>query len=259
MNKNLEDARARLKENNCDPSLANYLYDCIKEQKGSINEFNDGIEEIIKGKPVQYVVGNVDFYGYIFNVNENVLIPRFETERLVELTIEKIKQMHKKVSILDIGTGSGCIAITLKKELDCEVDAIDISSEALKVAKENANNNDVKITFYKSNILRNVSKKFDVIISNPPYLTEEDEVMDIVKNNEPHIALYAKNNGLYFYEEILKNCIYSLNNNYLIAFEIGENQSESITKLAYEYLGDVIVETHEDYSGKDRYIFISSK
>ena len=258
MNKTLEDARARLKENNLDPSLANYLYDTLKEQKGSINKFTDGIEELIKGKPVQYIIGNVDFYGYIIDVNEKVLIPRFETERLVELTIERIKKMHKKVTILDIGTGSGCIAITLKKELDCEVDAIDISDDALSLAKENAINNDVKITFYKSNILRNVSKKFDVIISNPPYLTEEDEVMDIVKNNEPHLALYAKNNGLYFYEEILKNCIYSINPNYLIAFEIGQNQKENITKLAHQYLGDVKVECYQDYSGKDRYIFITN-
>ena len=114
MNKTLEDARTRLKDNKIDPSLANYLYDCVKEKKGSINEFNEGIDEIIKGKPVQYIIGNVDFYGYIINVNENVLIPRFETERLVELTIEKINDMHKKVSILDIGTGSGCIAIDRK-------------------------------------------------------------------------------------------------------------------------------------------------
>ena len=258
MNKTLEDARARLQDNNLDPSLANYLYDTLKEQKGSINKFTDGIEELIKGKPIQYIIGNVDFYGYIIDVNEKVLIPRFETERLVELTIERIKKMHKKVTILDIGTGSGCIAITLKKELDCEVDAIDISDDALSLAKENAKNNDVKITFYKSNILRNVSKKFDVIISNPPYLTEEDEVMDIVKNNEPHLALYAKNNGLYFYEEILKNCIYSINPNYLIAFEIGQNQKEDITKLAHQYLGDVKVECYQDYSGKDRYMFISN-
>ncbi|MBQ3422891.1 MAG: peptide chain release factor N(5)-glutamine methyltransferase, partial [Romboutsia sp.] len=183
MNKTLEDARARLKEKNIDPSLANYLYDCIKEKKGSINEFNEGIEEIIKGKPVQYIIGNVDFYGYIININKNVLIPRFETERLVELTIEKITKKFKKPTILDIGTGSGCIAIALKKEIECEVDAIDISNDALNLAKENAQNNDVKITFYKSNILRNVSKKFDVIISNPPYLSEDYEVMDIVKDN----------------------------------------------------------------------------
>lgn len=258
MNRNLEDARSRLIASNLDPSLANYLYDMIKEKKGSITEFNEGIEEIIKGRPVQYVVGNVDFYGHIIDVNENVLIPRFETERLVELTIEKIKNMNKKVSILDIGTGSGCIAITLKKEIDCEVDAVDISDEALKIAKENAVKNDVKITFYKSNILRNVSKKFDVIISNPPYLTEEDDVMDIVKNNEPHLALYAKDNGLYFYEEILKNCIYSIKDKFLIAFEIGCNQKEAVTKLAHLYLENVKVEAYQDYSGKDRYIFISN-
>lgn len=258
MNRNLEDARAKLIANNLDPSLANYLYDVIKEEKGSINKFNDGIEEIIKGKPVQYVVGNVDFYGNIIDVNENVLIPRFETERLVELTIEKIKKMNKKVTILDIGTGSGCIAITLKKEIECEVDAIDISDEALKLAKENASKNDVKITFYKSNVLRNVSKKFDVIISNPPYLSESDEVMDVVKNNEPHIALYAPNDGLYFYEEILKNCIYSIKDKFLLAFEIGYNQKEAITKLANMYLENIKVEAYQDYSGKDRYLFITN-
>lgn len=258
MNRNLEDARAKLIANNLDPSLANYLYDVIKEEKGSINKFNDGIEEIIKGKPVQYVVGNVDFYGNIIGVNENVLIPRFETERLVELTIEKIKKMNKKVTILDIGTGSGCIAITLKKEIECEVDAIDISDEALKLAKENASKNDVKITIYKSNVLRNVSKKFDVIISNPPYLSESDEVMDVVKNNEPHIALYAPNDGLYFYEEILKNCIYSIKDKFLIAFEIGYNQKEAITKLANMYLENIKVEAYQDYSGKDRYLFITN-
>lgn len=258
MNRNLEDARAKLIANNLDPSLANYLYDVIKEEKGSINKFNDGIEEIIKGKPVQYVVGNVDFYGNIIDVNENVLIPRFETERLVELTIEKIKKMNKKVTILDIGTGSGCIAITLKKEIECEVDAIDISDEALKLAKENASKNDVKITFYKSNVLRNVSKKFDVIISNPPYLSESDEVMEVVKNNEPHLALYAPNDGLYFYEEILKNCIYSIKDKFLIAFEIGYNQKEAITKLANMYLENIKVEAYQDYSGKDRYLFITN-
>lgn len=258
MNRNLEDARAKLIANNLDPSLANYLYDIIKEEKGSINKFNDGIEEIIKGKPVQYVVGNVDFYGNIIDVNENVLIPRFETERLVELTIEKIKKMNKKVTILDIGTGSGCIAITLKKEIECEVDAIDISDEALKLAKENASKNDVKITFYKSNVLRNVSKKFDVIISNPPYLSESDEVMEVVKNNEPHLALYAPNDGLYFYEEILKNCIYSIKDKFLIAFEIGYNQKEAITKLANMYLENIKVEAYQDYSGKDRYLFITN-
>lgn len=258
MNRTLEDAREKLKRNNYDPSLASYLYDVIKEEKGSITEFNEKLEEVIKGRPIQYVIGNVDFYGYIIDVNENVLIPRFETERLVELTIEKISNWSKPVTILDIGTGSGCIAISLKKEIESEVDAIDISDEALKLARENAKKNDAKITFYKSNVLRNVSKKFDVIISNPPYLTEKDDVMEIVKNNEPHIALYAPNNGLYFYEEILKNCIYSINDKFLIAFEINYNQKEAITKLAYKYLNNIKVETYKDYNDKDRFMFITN-
>ena len=259
MNRTLEEARKKLQEKNYDPSLANYLYDVIKEEKGSITQFSEKLEEILKGRPIQYVIGNVDFYGYIIDVDENVLIPRFETERLVELTLEKIKNWNKPIKILDIGTGSGCIAIALKKEIETEVDAIDISDEALKLARLNAIKNDVKITFYKSNILRNVSKKFDVIISNPPYLTEKDDIMEIVKNNEPKQALYAPNDGLYYYEEILKNCIYSINSKFLIAFEINYNQKEAITKLVNKYLPNTKIEAYKDYNDKDRYIFISNE
>ena len=139
---------------------------------------DEGIELLNKGIPVQYIVGNVDFYGYNFKVNENVLIPRFETEELVEKTIKYInKYLDKKVDILDLGTGSGCIAITLKKELDCNVDAVDISPKALEIAKLNAKNNNVDITFYEGDMLNPINKIYDVIISNPPYIAYNEEIM----------------------------------------------------------------------------------
>lgn len=179
----------------------------------------EALNRLDSGEPVQYIVGNVDFYGYNFLVNKNVLIPRFETEQLVEKTINYINKIfNKKVDIADIGTGSGCIAITLKKELNCNVTAVDISNNALSVARSNANKNDCLIEFLEGDMLKPLHKKYDCLISNPPYIRYDEEIMDIVKNNEPHIALYADNDGLYYYEEILKNANKYLNNKYLIAF-----------------------------------------
>src|SRR5574344_1298872 len=136
------------------------------------SKLEEGLSLLEKGIPVQYIVGNVDFYGNIFEVNQNVLIPRFETEELVERTLNYISDyFNKNVNILDIGTGSGCIAITLKKQLEnmANVDAIDISEDALEVAKKNSTVLNTKINFFHSNIFENVSNKYDIIISNPPY------------------------------------------------------------------------------------------
>ena len=220
----------------------------------------EGLEQLKQGIPVQYIVGNVNFYGNTINVNKNVLIPRFETELLVDKTIKYIKTNFKHhVDILDIATGSGCIAITLKKEIDSTVDASDISESALKVAQENALNNKVDINFINSDILTNITKKYDIIISNPPYLTKEDDIMDIVKNNEPEIALYAKDNGLYYYDVILKNIKNNLKDKYLIAFEIGYTQGEAIKNIALKYLDNINVKIEKDYSNKDRFVFIEPK
>lgn len=217
----------------------------------------EGIDLLNKGIPVQYIVGNVDFYGYNFKVNENVLIPRFETEELVEKTIKYInKYLDKKVDILDLGTGSGCIAITLKKELDCNVDAVDISPDALEIAKLNAKNNDVFITFYEGDMLNPVSKKYDVIISNPPYIAYDEEIMEIVKNNEPHRALYADDNGLKYYKNIISNANKYLNEKSIIAFEIGEKQGKAILEYAKNYFKDSIITIEKDMQNRDRFVFI---
>jgi len=227
----------------------------------SKDKLDEGIELLKKGISPQYIVGNVCFYGNTINVNNNVLIPRFETELLVEKTIKYINNLFsdKDISILDIGTGSGCIAITLKKELDCKVVGVDISKEALGVARENAKNNGVDIEFVISDVFSSVKGNFDVIVSNPPYIREDEEIEDIVKNNEPHLALYAKDKGLYFYDKILRECKEYLNDKFLIAFEIGYEQGDDVKNLAYKYLDSINVSVEKDYSGKDRFIFISSK
>lgn len=218
---------------------------------------DEGIELLNKGIPVQYIVGNVDFYGYNFKVNENVLIPRFETEELVEKTIKYInKYLNKKVDILDLGTGSGCIAITLKKELDCNVDAVDISPKALEIAKLNAKNNNVDITFYEGDMLSPINKKYDVIISNPPYIAYNEEIMEIVKNNEPHTALYAEDNGLKYYKDIISNANKYLKEKSIIAFEIGEKQGKLILEYAKNYFKDSIITVEKDMQNRDRFVFI---
>lgn len=226
-----------------------YLKKYLPEDK-----LEEGLRKYNLGIPVQYIVGNVDFYGNIIEVNENVLIPRFETEELVDRVIKRLKDKIR-LDIVDLGTGSGCIAIALAKNLDCAVDAVDISASALEVAKRNAINNNVDINFYLGDMLKPLNKKYDLIISNPPYIAHDEEIMNIVKYNEPSIALYADNNGLYYYEEILSNCAKYLKKGSLIAFEIGYKQAEEIKKLAYRYL-DCDVEVEKDLQGRDRYIFI---
>lgn len=227
----------------------------------SKDKLDEGIELLKKGISPQYIVGNVDFYGNTIEVNENVLIPRFETELLVEKTIKYIRDEfnNKDIHILDIGTGSGCIAITLNKELGCKVVGVDISNEAIAVAERNVINNEADVEFILSDVFSNVRDKFDVIISNPPYIRKDEDIEDIVKNNEPHLALYAEDNGLYFYDKILRECKGYLNDKFLIAFEIGCEQASDVKALAYQYLDNIDVRIEKDYSGKDRFVFVLSK
>lgn len=232
-----------------------YLRKYLKDK-----DLDTALKELESGIPVQYIVGNTNFYGYDFKVNRNTLIPRFETELLVEKTYNYIKKYFNKdnIRILDIGTGSGCIAITLNKLLNsCDITGIDISSEALEVAKENNIINNTNVKFIESDIFSNVSDKYDVIISNPPYISYDDiEVMDIVKNNEPHLALYAKDNGLYFYDKIIKDSSKYLNDKFIMAFEIGYKQGKDITKIVNKYYKDINMSVEKDYSGRDRFVFI---
>ena len=217
-----------------------------------------GLKKLKKNIPVQYIVGNVSFYGYKINVNKNVLIPRFETEELVENTLKLInKYFNKEIDVLDIGTGSGCISIALKKENNnLNITSTDISKKALKVAKNNAKENNVEIKFINTNIYDGINDKFDVIISNPPYISYDEKIMDIVYENEPHLALFASSNGLYFYEEILKNVRNILKEKYLICFEIGESQANSLKELKDKYLKEASIIIKKDMQNRDRMVFI---
>lgn len=232
-----------------------YLRKYLKDK-----DIDTAIKELESGIPVQYIVGNVDFYGYTFKVNKNTLIPRFETELLVEKTIKYInKYFNNEIKILDIGTGSGCIAITLNKLLDnSRVTAVDISKNALDVARENNKINNTDVNFVESDVFSNINDKYDVIISNPPYISYDEDIMDVVYNNEPHMALYADDNGLYFYDKILMECRKYLNDRFFIAFEIGYKQGNDIINIINKYFDNVNISLEKDYSGRDRFIFVSN-
>lgn len=229
-----------------------YLKKYLDESK-----LEEGITKLKQGIPVQYIVGNVDFYGLNFKVDERVLIPRFETEELVSRTSDYIqKYFDKKVHILDIGTGSGCIAISLEKNLEAVVDGVDISESALDIAKQNNAYLNANVNFFKSDMLNSVTDKYDVIISNPPYIAYNEEIMDIVKNNEPHLALYADDNGLEFYKKILENAKKHLKTKSLIAFEIGASQKEEIISYAKKFFQNSKIWCEKDLADFDRFIFI---
>lgn len=214
--------------------------------------------ELLKdGYPIQYLIGYVDFYGYRINVNEDTLIPRYETEYLVEKVISICNKMFSnKINILDIGTGSGAISIALKDKLNSMVIGCDISDKALKMALNNAKMNNLDINYVKSDIFSNINGKFDVIVSNPPYISRDEVIMDSVKKYEPNIALYADNEGLYFYEEIIENAKKFLNDKFLIAFEIGWWQGNLIYNIAKSYFNDSVIKIEKDLTGRDRYLFI---
>ena len=195
-------------------------------------------------------------------VNKDVLIPRFETEELVGYILSYYDEIFKtkKIKVVDIGTGSGNIAIALaKEEPNMEVSASDISTEAIEIAKENAKNNDAKVNFVVGDMLEPFIKsgeKFDILVSNPPYIPDTEFVEDIVKDNEPHLALFGGSDGMKFYDMILKDADKILNYPALIAFEHSYNKKEQMINLAKKYFSDSQVEVIKDMQGKDRMTFI---
>lgn len=237
--------------------LLNFLEKTVEEEVA--NNYKKKIESLKESKPIQYVIGNVNFYGNLFKVNENVLIPRFETEELVENTLYYIKEIfpNKNLKVIDLGTGSGCIGLTLKKKIpSLEVTLLDISEKALEVAKENASNLKAEVVLLQNDMLENLTGKYDIIISNPPYIKEQEQIEDIVKDNEPYLALYAGVDGLDYYRKILKDAPNHLNDKFLIALEIGESQKESVEILAKEYFPSSTIISKKDMQERDRMIFI---
>lgn len=230
----------------------------IEEEK--VNQYKRAVCAVKEGTPIQYALGKVNFYGNEFIINENVLIPRFETEELVENTIKYIKKFFTEpVDIIDLGCGSGVIGLTLEKKISTNsVDLIDISEKALEVAHKNCGKLNSNAHLLKNDMLSNIEKKYDVIISNPPYIKTEEEIEEIVKNNEPHLALYAGIDGMDCYKKILSEITKNLKEKFLIAFEIGNTQKEDIIKLVNTYLKDITIEVKKDLQQRDRMCFVFS-
>ena len=232
-----------------------------------LKQWKNIVSELKKERPVQYILGETEFYGLRFLVNENTLIPRPETEELVELIIESTNYelRNTKLKVLDIGTGSGCIAISLAKHLPTsEVFAIDVSEKALAVAKKNAELNKVAIDFISTNILDVVTlsafagldKQFDIIVSNPPYVRnlEKDEIKPNVLEYEPHLALFVDDiDPLLFYRKIAELAIKNLNPNGKLYFEINQYLGKETIKLLEDF-GFRNVELKKDIYGNDRII-----
>lgn len=222
------------------------------------------IEKHIKEDvPLSHLVGFEYFYDRKYKVTKDVLSPRMETEELIYKVIEYVKASNKnKFKILDLCTGSGIIAITLKKELDqvsVDVIASDISEEAIEVAKENAQSHNATIKFIKSDIFNNIDDKFDIIVSNPPYIDRKDEVtmQDNVLKYDPHLALFAEEEGMYFYRKIIEQAKDYLNENGVMFFEIGYDQKDKIIKLAD--MNGYSAEVYRDINGRDRMAFLVRK
>lgn len=223
-----------------------------------IQSWNLILEQLKKEIPIQYILGTTEFFGLKFYVNESVLIPRPETEELVEWIIGDLKtKAIKDLKILDIGTGSGCIAISLSKNIpNAKVYAIDVSLEALKVAKQNAENNQVEIVFLEKNILEidDLELQFDVIVSNPPYVRhlEKEEIKKNVLEHEPHLALFVEDNdALVFYRKIAELATKNLTENGNLYFEINQYLGEEMIELL-QNKGFQDAELRKDIYGNDR-------
>lgn len=210
-------------------------------------------QQLSKHRPAQYIIGRTDFHGLEFAVDERVLIPRPETEELVDLILQENSRAGLRV--LDIGTGSGAIAISLAKERpDWELVAVDISPEALVLAQENAASNHVSVQFLHSDLFQAVSGQFDIIVSNPPYISpdDKDEVGANVLHSEPHLALFADEDGLAIYRQIAEQAGGFLREAGKIYFEIGYKQGQALTDLLALHFPKKRIRVLRDQFGLDR-------
>lgn len=226
-------------------------------------KFLAGMEEYYQGRPIQYIKGVETFFGRDFKVNEDVLIPRYETEELVENILYHIDDYfsdYQTIDLCDVGTGSGAIAISLAlEEPRTNVYASDISSKAIEVAKENAANLGANVNFMVGDLLEPLLEKeikVDIFVSNPPYIPNNQEIEAMVKDNEPHVALFGGNDGLYFYRRIFKEVKPLLKDRALLAFEMGFDQGELMEEALQTYFPDDRHEIIKDINGKDRMLFI---
>lgn len=225
--------------------------------------YEAGINRLLEGEPLGHVLGFEWFYGYRFHVGPDVLIPRPETEELVANVLAAYDEYFsttENVTAVDIGTGSGAIAISIKKEEEnIHMMATDISENAVAVAKQNADENEAVVSFMVGDMLQPLidrNLKVDILISNPPYIPQEEEMEHSVVDYEPHVALFGGEDGLKFYRIIFENASKVLKERAVMAFEMGYNQKEALTAEARKYFPDAKIEVLKDMSGKNRMLFI---
>lgn len=229
----------------------------------AIQTFEEGVNRLIAGEPLGHVLGFEWFYGYRFKVNEDVLIPRPETEELVANILAAYDEYFSNevnVTAVDIGTGSGAIAISVKKEeTNIHMMATDISEKAAKVAKENAIEHKAEVATLVGDMLQPLIDrdiKVDILISNPPYIPQHETMEDSVVNYEPHVALFGGEDGLKFYRIIFETAPSILKDKAMLAFEMGYDQKETLSALAKEYFPSARIEVMKDINGKNRMLFI---
>ncbi|CAM4293571.1 peptide chain release factor N(5)-glutamine methyltransferase [Bacillus sp. GX] len=240
--------------------LMNLREEITAEQETSFTEF---IHKHVEGIPIQYMIGHEMFYGRSFFVNEEVLIPRPETEELIVGVLERIERHFgdEKLHVADIGTGSGAISITLALEnKNLHVYTVDIAQESIEVAKENAKTLGAEVTFYHGDLLSpfyETGQKLDVVVSNPPYIPEEDwcGLSPVVKEHEPKRALVGGEDGLDFYRRFMEELPNVLQKKAIVAFEIGVGQGEDVKELLQQAFPHAHVEVVFDINGKDRMVF----
>ena len=221
------------------------------------------LDKYLDNYPVQYITNEEYFYGYQFYVDERVLIPRFETEELVSLVLEtsdEIFEERKKIDLVDIGTGSGAIAVTLaKEELKFNVHATDLSEDALTVARLNASKIGVDITFLQGDMTQPLKgMTFDIVVSNPPYIPMDENVDSLVADNEPHMALFGGSDGLIFYKMIIDDLKQLLNPGGFAAFEIGYDQAERLEDYIKSVYPEANVSVKQDLQRKDRMLVVKN-
>ena len=230
-------------------------------QQEATEEEKQFVEEIYKKLaahiPAQYIIGHAEFSGMQLKVDERVLIPRPETEELVDLILTE--NPEKNLKVLDIGTGSGAIALALAKNRpDWSVTAADISEDALELATENAKSQDLDLTFIRTDCFSEISSKYDIIVSNPPYISRADEVevgLNVL-HSEPHLALFADEDGLAIYRRIAEDSKDYLNDGGKIYLEIGYKQGQSVPDLFRKNFPEKRVRTLKDQFGQDRMVVI---
>lgn len=233
-------------------TLSLHLEDEVLEKNEQ--NFYQNIQKLKQGIPIQYITNYQCFYGLDFYVDSNVLIPQPDTEILVEEVIQLAQNMKHNIAILDMCTGSGAIAIAIAKHTNCKMTAVDISKEALEIVRKNAIQNQVKIETLQSDMFENVSEKFDLIVSNPPYIeTKMLENLSQEVKNEPRIALDGGEDGLEFYRTLAKEATQYLQMNGILAVEIGYNQKQEVMQLLEKY-GFCDIYSKKDFGNHDRIV-----